>query len=79
WVTASREQLAEQARNDLGVTSPTLTPRAKQELDSALKSREPLYSRADAVIDTTGKSPDTILEEFMTLISSQDQGKPRPV
>ncbi|MEO1205220.1 MAG: shikimate kinase [Pseudomonadota bacterium] len=79
WVTASREQLAEQARSDLGVSSPSLSPRAKQELDAAMRSREPLYSRADAVIDTTGKSAEDVLEEFITLVSSQGRHKPQPV
>ncbi|MEO1283191.1 MAG: shikimate kinase, partial [Pseudomonadota bacterium] len=79
WVTASREQLAEQARSDLGMSSPTLSPRAKQELDAAMRSREPLYSQADAVIDTTGKTSEAVMDEFIALVSAQGQGKPSPV
>lgn len=79
WVTASKEQLAERMRSDLGLKSPALSPRAKQELDTAMKSREPLYSRANARIDTTGKTPEAVLEEFMMLIGQIDQRKDAPV
>lgn len=75
WVTASKEQLAERARSDLGIQSATLTARAREELDKAMKAREPLYSRADAVIDTTGKSQDEILKEFMDLVNTLGQAK----
>lgn len=79
WVTASEQQLAERAKSDLGLSSQALTPRAREELVKALRAREPLYRRANAVIDTTGKSNEQVLEEFLRLVSAADTGKDRPV
>ncbi len=79
WVTASEEQLAARAKSDLGLSSQSLTPRAREELVRAMRAREPLYRRADAVIDTTGKSNEQVLEEFVSLVSAVDTGKGRPV
>jgi XRE family aerobic/anaerobic benzoate catabolism transcriptional regulator len=50
--------------------------RAMDDLMSILKSREPLYAKADIVLDTAGKAPHRSAEELATLLSSSE-GKPR--
>jgi len=42
-------------------------PRAMDDLISILQSRESLYAKADATLDTTGKSPDAVLAELLKL------------
>jgi XRE family aerobic/anaerobic benzoate catabolism transcriptional regulator len=43
--------------------------RAMEDLVSILKSREPLYAKAEAVISTTGKTPEQNLMELLRLIA----------
>jgi XRE family aerobic/anaerobic benzoate catabolism transcriptional regulator len=43
--------------------------RAMDDLVSILKSREPLYAKAEAVIATTGQSPEQNLAELLRLIA----------
>jgi XRE family aerobic/anaerobic benzoate catabolism transcriptional regulator len=45
--------------------------RAMADLLSILKSREPLYAKADATVVTTGKSPRETLSDAMRLLSSE--------
>lgn len=42
--------------------------KAMDDLVSILKSREPLYAKADRVIDTEGKQPEQSLRELVTMI-----------
>ena len=42
-------------------------PRAMDDLISILQSRESLYAKADATLDTTGKGPDAVLAELLKL------------
>jgi XRE family aerobic/anaerobic benzoate catabolism transcriptional regulator len=42
-------------------------PRAMDDLISILQSRESLYAKADATLETTGKSPDAVLAELLKL------------
>jgi XRE family aerobic/anaerobic benzoate catabolism transcriptional regulator len=49
----------------------TSNPRAMDDLMSILQSREPLYARADAALDTTGRSPQQSLTELMTITAPQ--------
>jgi XRE family aerobic/anaerobic benzoate catabolism transcriptional regulator len=43
------------------------SPRAMDDLLSILQSREPLYAKADATIDTAGKTPDEALPDLLKL------------
>jgi XRE family aerobic/anaerobic benzoate catabolism transcriptional regulator len=43
--------------------------RAMDDLMSILKSREPLYARADAALLTTGKTPEQNLNELLGTIA----------
>ena len=47
--------------------------RAMEDLVSILKSREPLYARADATLNTTGKSPEQNLDELLQAIALPDK------
>ena len=46
-------------------------PRAMDDLMSILSSREPLYARADAVLDTSGRSVEQSLAELFVITASQ--------
>jgi XRE family transcriptional regulator, aerobic/anaerobic benzoate catabolism transcriptional regulator len=45
----------------------TSNPRAMDDLISILQSREPLYAKAEAALDTTGRSPEQSLRELVAL------------
>ena len=45
------------------------SPRAMEDLVAILKSREPLYARAEASLDTTGRTPEQNLAELLRAIS----------
>ncbi len=42
--------------------------KAMDDLVSILKSREPLYAKADRTIDTEGKKPEQSLRELVSMI-----------
>ena len=42
--------------------------RAMQDLVAILKSREPLYAKAEAALNTTGKTPEQNLAELMRVL-----------
>jgi XRE family aerobic/anaerobic benzoate catabolism transcriptional regulator len=46
-------------------------PRAMDDLVSILNSREPLYAKADATLDTNGRSIDASLTDLAALTASQ--------
>ena len=50
--------------------------RAMDDLVAILKSREPLYARADIILDTAGKAPQRSAEELASVLSTSE-GKPR--
>jgi XRE family aerobic/anaerobic benzoate catabolism transcriptional regulator len=73
WVKADPE-----AHMDRVVAQGDLRPmaqnaRAMDDLLSILKSREPLYARADVVIDTAGKSPEASAAELVAQISQSGE------
>ena len=42
--------------------------RAMDDLVSILSSREPLYAKADLILDTAGRTPEQSLEELLALL-----------
>jgi XRE family aerobic/anaerobic benzoate catabolism transcriptional regulator len=46
--------------------------RAMEDLISILKSREPLYARAEATLTTSGKSPEQNVDELLQAIALPD-------
>jgi XRE family aerobic/anaerobic benzoate catabolism transcriptional regulator len=46
-------------------------PRAMDDLISILHSREPLYARADATLDTSGRTPEQCLDELIAMTTQE--------
>jgi XRE family aerobic/anaerobic benzoate catabolism transcriptional regulator len=51
--------------------------RAMDDLVAILKSREPLYAKADIVLDTAGKAPKKSLDEVASLLRVPAKGAAR--
>ncbi len=68
WLKATADDHMTRVRAQ-GDTRPMAgNPEAMDQLKSILTSREALYSRAEAQLDTSGKSVDTALAELLTLL-----------
>ena len=90
WLKASPEEHMARVRQQ-GDLRPMANERAAMdELRTILSTREPFYARADAVIDTSGKSVDSGANEILSVIASTSgaaaergasaqAGQPRPV
>lgn len=76
WVRADPDQHMQRviAQGDLRPMADNA--RAMDDLVSILKSREPLYAKADVVLDTAGKSPERSVDELAAVLGSGDP-KPR--
>src|SRR5438445_529174 len=51
--------------------------RAMDDLISILTSREPLYAKADLILDTAGKTPERSLQELLALLDHSRQAAAR--
>lgn len=72
WVRTSPEEHMARVRAQ-GDTRPMAgNPEAMTQLRALLKAREPIYGRADAQLDTSGRSLDTSLQDLLALI--EDKG-----
>jgi XRE family aerobic/anaerobic benzoate catabolism transcriptional regulator len=49
--------------------------RAMEDLISILKSREPLYAKAEATLTTTGKTPEQNLDELLRIVAHPTRSK----
>jgi XRE family transcriptional regulator, aerobic/anaerobic benzoate catabolism transcriptional regulator len=47
--------------------------RAMDDLIAILTSREPLYAKADLILDTAGKTPEQSLKELLALLGNEEQ------
>jgi XRE family transcriptional regulator, aerobic/anaerobic benzoate catabolism transcriptional regulator len=76
WVRADPDQHMQRviAQGDLRPMADNA--RAMDDLVAILKSREPLYAKADIVLDTAGKAPQRSAHELASLLGSAE-GKPR--
>lgn len=68
WLRASPDQLIERARDAVALRPSGLSRQATTELTLILENRQPLYARADAGIDTTGKAEDAVAAELVALV-----------
>jgi XRE family aerobic/anaerobic benzoate catabolism transcriptional regulator len=77
WVRADPDQHMQRviAQGDLRPMADNA--RAMDDLVSILKSREPLYAKADIVLDTAGKSPERSADELVSLLKAPDEKPPR--
>lgn len=73
WITASADELFARAKGNLAPLNGT-GRHAKAVLEATLAQRAPLYSRADAVVDTTGKSLQESLGELLRIVQSEEPG-----
>ncbi len=71
WVQASPSEHMNRVRAQ-GDTRPMAgNPEAMEQLKSILSSREALYARAEARLDTTGRSPADSMEDLINLIANR--------
>jgi len=71
WITASADELFARAMGNLAALSGS-GRHAKAVLEATLAQRAPLYARADAVVDTTGKSLQESLAELLQIVRAEE-------
>ncbi|MGH6725287.1 MAG: helix-turn-helix transcriptional regulator [Pseudolabrys sp.] len=69
WVRAEPEEHMRRVMAQGDMRPMANNVRAMEDLVSILKSREPLYAKAEAVVLTTGKTPEQNLTELLRLIA----------
>jgi len=74
WVRAEPEEHMKRVMAQGDMRPMANNVRAMEDLVSILKSREPLYAKAEAVIATTGKTPEQNLTELLRLIAVPNNG-----
>jgi shikimate kinase len=68
WVRAEPEEHMKRVMAQGDMRPMAKSARAMDDLISILKSREPLYTKADVALSTTGKTPEQNLAELLRLI-----------
>ncbi len=72
WLTGDVETMLARLRDDpaTGERRPNLGPGGRVEIEELLRARTPLYqSCADVTIDTTGRSPETVVQAILASCS----------
>ena len=77
WVRAEPEQHMKRVMAQGDMRPMAKNARAMEDLISILKSREPLYAKAEAVLTTTDKTPEQNLAELLHLIAVPTMGMTR--
>ena len=77
WVRAEPEDHMKRVMAQGDMRPMANNARAMEDLVSILKSREPLYAKAEAVLGTTGKTPEQNLVELLRLIAVPTMGMTR--
>jgi XRE family transcriptional regulator, aerobic/anaerobic benzoate catabolism transcriptional regulator len=72
WVRAEPEEHMKRVMAQGDMRPMANNARAMDDLVSILKSREPLYAKAEAVVATTGKMPEQNLAELLRIIAVRD-------
>ncbi|MGB8562758.1 MAG: shikimate kinase, partial [Pseudolabrys sp.] len=67
WVRAEPEEYMKRVMAQGDMRPMAKSARAMEDLVSILRSREPLYAKADAVLMTSGKTPQQNLDELLLL------------
>jgi XRE family aerobic/anaerobic benzoate catabolism transcriptional regulator len=73
WVRAEPEEYMKRVMAQGDMRPIAKSARAMEDLISILRSREPLYSKADAVLMTSGKTPQQNLDELLRLSGNPAQ------
>ena len=78
WVRATPEEHMQRVMKQGDLRPMANNSRAMDDLLAILLSREPLYSKADIILDTAGKTPRESLDELMTSLEAIQiqSGKP---
>ena len=74
WVRAEPQEHMKRVMAQGDMRPMANSGRAMEDLVSILKSREPLYARAEATLTTTGKSPEQNLNELLQAIALPHNG-----
>ncbi len=77
WVRAEPEEHMKRVMAQGDMRPMANNARAMEDLVSILKSREPLYAKAEAVVATTGKSPEQNLTELLRVVAHSAPGMAR--
>jgi XRE family aerobic/anaerobic benzoate catabolism transcriptional regulator len=68
WIKARPEEHMERVRNQGDLRPMGGNPKAMEELNSILASRAELYSKAEATVDTTSRSPEQSKWDLLTTV-----------
>ena len=79
WVRAEPEEHMKRVMAQGDMRPMANSARAMDDLISILKSREPLYAKAEVALATTGKTPEQNLAELLRLIAVPDNRHHAPV
>jgi XRE family aerobic/anaerobic benzoate catabolism transcriptional regulator len=71
WLKTSPEEHMARVRAQGDERPMAGNPEAMEQLKSILTSREALYGKAQANLDTSGRSPETSLAELLSVIERQ--------
>ena len=72
WVRAAPEEHMQRVMQQGDLRPMANNDHAMDDLLSILRSREPLYSKADIVLDTTGKTPKESFHELSTFLDASN-------
>ena len=73
WITASPEEHMARVREQGDLRPMTNERAAMDELRTILSSREPLYARASAVVDTAGQSIDAAVNQILSIVNCRTE------
>jgi XRE family aerobic/anaerobic benzoate catabolism transcriptional regulator len=79
WVRAEPEEHMKRVMAQGDMRPMANSARAMEDLISILRSREPLYAKAEVALATTGKTPEQNLAELLRLIEVPDNRMARPL
>jgi len=68
WIKARPEEHMERVRNQGDLRPMSGNPKAMEELHSILRSREELYSKAEATVDTSGRSVEESKRDLLATV-----------
>jgi XRE family aerobic/anaerobic benzoate catabolism transcriptional regulator len=77
WVRAEPDEHMKRVMAQGDMRPMAKSTRAMEDLVSILRSREPLYAKAEAMVSTTGKTPEQNLSELMRVIAAAQAGAAR--
>jgi XRE family aerobic/anaerobic benzoate catabolism transcriptional regulator len=77
WVRAEPEEHMKRVMAQGDMRPMANNTRAMEDLVSILKSREPLYAKAEATLMTSGKTPEQNLSELLRIVAVPDSRMPR--